>query len=180
MLRYYIVSGILLIIPVALAAPVLVQEKRQAGIEAMHIPEDAITTLGKRGDGLDQLWLKYVSKYENHFPATPEEPKHEWTDVSQPLPPIPEHPLTESGHESTEEDSDAPPVPGRRDQRRRQCPTRAKNWWGQRMHCRTTQGRRQTPTMNGRGSTRHCRAQCSRRGFTQTMDRWGRMRPSQT
>jgi hypothetical protein len=65
--RCYIVSGILLILPIidfAVAAPVLVHEKRQA----VHIPEDAITMLGKRGDDLNKLFLMF----EDHF-AKPEE-----------------------------------------------------------------------------------------------------------
>jgi hypothetical protein len=61
MQRYNIISGILLIlsiIDIALAAPVLVQEKRQASVDVVHIPRDVITVLGKRGPGgevLDQL-----------------------------------------------------------------------------------------------------------------------------
>ena len=54
MRRYNIVvSGILLIFSIngfALAAPISVQEKHQAGVDALHIPKDVITVLGKRGD----------------------------------------------------------------------------------------------------------------------------------
>jgi hypothetical protein len=60
------VPGIFLIVPIALAPPVLVQEKRQAA--AAHIPEDAITMLGKRGIDLNEMWLKYLNHFENHFP----------------------------------------------------------------------------------------------------------------
>jgi hypothetical protein len=52
MRRYNIVYGFLLflsIIDFALAAPVLVQEKRQACVDVVHIPRDVITVLGKRG-----------------------------------------------------------------------------------------------------------------------------------
>ncbi len=52
MRRYYIVSGILLILPIidfALAAPVLVQEECQAYVDVVHIPKDVITVLEKRG-----------------------------------------------------------------------------------------------------------------------------------
>jgi hypothetical protein len=108
MRRYYIVSGILLILPIidfAVAAPALVQEKRQVGVDAVHIPEAAITMLEKRGDELNELWFNYLSHFENYF-AKPEEssvarpppssppsgPKDGWTDVSQPLPSIPEEP----------------------------------------------------------------------------------------
>jgi hypothetical protein len=54
MRRYDIVSVILLILSIidfALAAPVLVQEKRQARVDVVHIPRDVITVvLEKRGD----------------------------------------------------------------------------------------------------------------------------------
>jgi hypothetical protein len=55
MRRYDVVSGILLILSIidfaefALAAPVLVQEKRQACVDMVHKPKDVITVLGKRG-----------------------------------------------------------------------------------------------------------------------------------
>ena len=59
MRRYDIVLGILLILSVfdfALAAPVLVQEKRQVVVDVMQIPKDMITVFGKRaGEELDQL-----------------------------------------------------------------------------------------------------------------------------
>jgi hypothetical protein len=61
MRRHDIVSGILLILSIidfALAAPVLVQEKRQACVDAVHIPRDVtdvITVLGKRGPGEEDL-----------------------------------------------------------------------------------------------------------------------------
>jgi hypothetical protein len=122
MRRYYIVSGILLILPIidfAVAAPVLVQEKRQAGVDVVHIPEDAITMLGKRGDELNELWLKLFGHPEDHF-AKPEEssaarpssssppsgPADGWTDVKQPLPSIPEEPSPVSSPDH------APPSPG--------------------------------------------------------------------
>jgi hypothetical protein len=63
MRRYDIVSGILLILSIidfALAAPVLVQEKRQASVDVLHTLKDVITVLGKRGDA----WLeKFVDDY---------------------------------------------------------------------------------------------------------------------
>ena len=87
----------------------------------VHIPEDLITMLGKRGNPLtrDELWQMYLSKFENHF-ANPDGPVHGWTDVGQPLPSIPEHPspvsspesLTGSEYESAEEGEDAPPWAG--------------------------------------------------------------------
>ena len=61
MRRYNLVSGILLILlftGFALAAPVLVQEDRQTGVDAVHIPRDVITMLEKRvgeGEGLEKL-----------------------------------------------------------------------------------------------------------------------------
>ena len=70
-MRLYIVSGILLIVPIvdfALGAPVLVQKKSQAGVDVVHIPEGATTMLGKRGDDLNKLFFMF----EDHF-AKPEE-----------------------------------------------------------------------------------------------------------
>jgi hypothetical protein len=70
MRRYDTISGILLILSIidfAVAAPVLVQEKCQPGVDAVYIPEDAITMLGKRGDEL----VKFFLAHEDHF-AKPE------------------------------------------------------------------------------------------------------------
>jgi hypothetical protein len=64
MRRYDIVSGILLILSIidfALAAPVLVQEKRQGGLDVVHIPKDVIPVLGKRGD--DELDLEKLAEF---------------------------------------------------------------------------------------------------------------------
>lgn len=104
MRRYYIASGILLILPIidfVLAAPVLVQEKCQAGVEVVHKPEDAIIILGKRGDELNELWLKFLN--EDHFAKSekssaarpsssspPSWPADGVTDVEKPLPSNPE------------------------------------------------------------------------------------------
>jgi len=89
----------------------------------MHIvPGDAITMLGKRGDELSELWLKYLSRIENHFPK-PEEssaarpspsspplvPEGRWTDLKQPLPSIPEEPEELSPVSSPDH---GPPSPG--------------------------------------------------------------------
>jgi hypothetical protein len=133
MRRYYVVSGILLVLPIidfAVTAPVLVQEKRQASV-------DAITMLGKRGDELN--WLRLTKYFENYFPkpeessaarpsssSPPSGPADGWTDITQPQPSIPEEPspvsspdrdhappkpgsLTETGYESMK--GDAPPGP---------------------------------------------------------------------
>ena len=128
MRRYHIVFGILLILPIidfAVAAPVLVQEKRQTRVNVEHMPEDAMTILGKRGGELDEL-NKVLSLYEDHF-ATPAEssathpssssqpsgPVHGPMDVGQPPPSVPEgwspeplspEPLTESEYELMEGD----------------------------------------------------------------------------
>jgi hypothetical protein len=63
MRRCDVVSGILLILSIidfALAAPVSLQEKRQACVDVVHIPKDVIAVLGKRGDE----WLqKFVDNY---------------------------------------------------------------------------------------------------------------------
>jgi hypothetical protein len=52
MRRYDIFSGILLILSIidfALAAPVLVQEKRRAGLDVVHMPKNVIPALGSGG-----------------------------------------------------------------------------------------------------------------------------------
>jgi hypothetical protein len=113
MRRYYIISGILLILPVidfAVAAPVLVQEECQAGVDVMRIPEDAITMLGKRGElpvlldlfgnpgESDFVKLEDSAKPESSSAARPSSssppspPADGWTNVKQPLPSIPEEP----------------------------------------------------------------------------------------
>ncbi|KAI0280943.1 hypothetical protein BGY98DRAFT_961442 [Russula aff. rugulosa BPL654] len=64
MRRYDIVSGILLILSTinfAIAAPVLVQEKRRAWINVEHIPRGVITVLEKRG------LLEEVGKLVEYF-----------------------------------------------------------------------------------------------------------------
>ena len=74
MRRYDIVFGILLILSIidfALAAPVLVQEKRQAGVGALHIAKDVITVLGKRGDEeLEKLAAEYIKTLEKPIDAS--------------------------------------------------------------------------------------------------------------
>ncbi len=71
-MRWYdAVSGILLVlstIDFALAAPVPVQEKRQACVDVGHIPHDVITVLGKRGSGED------IEKLVEEFFGTWEKP----------------------------------------------------------------------------------------------------------
>jgi hypothetical protein len=95
---YYIVSGIFFIIPIidfAFAAPVLVQETHQGGVDVVYIPEDAMTMLGKRGEEFDKSAVTLFGVLEDHS-AKPEEPADGWTDLKQPLPSIPEEPSPES------------------------------------------------------------------------------------
>jgi hypothetical protein len=97
MRRYGIIPGILLILSIidfALAVPVLlVPEKRQAGIDVMHIPKDVISVLGKRGDDeLEKLaaqyfetWGKPVDSSDAHASSSsaPAVPDHESTNAVQ-------------------------------------------------------------------------------------------------
>jgi hypothetical protein len=68
-MHVYIVSGILLIVPIidfALAAPVLVQEKRQACADMADIPEYTVTVLPKRGETfgeIEEVGGKYIEKW---------------------------------------------------------------------------------------------------------------------
>jgi len=113
---YYIVTGILLILPIidfAVAAPVSVQEKPQLGVDAVHIPEDAIIML-KRGDEW-KLWLDILrydlAKAKGAKPESssspPSGPAHGSTGVEQPAPPsVPKEPSPVSSPDH------APPSPG--------------------------------------------------------------------
>jgi hypothetical protein len=94
MRRYDIVSGILLILSIidfALAAPVLVQEKRQAIIDVVSIvPRDVINVLGKRGPGgeeLEKLAKEYFVLESPNVHASsssaPPRPDHGSTNVVQ-------------------------------------------------------------------------------------------------
>jgi hypothetical protein len=70
--RFYIASGILLIIPIinfAVAVPVPVQANRHAPVDMELMPGDAITMLGKRVYELDDLmkaYKAYVADPETH------------------------------------------------------------------------------------------------------------------
>lgn len=112
-MRFYIVSGILLIIPIvdlALAAPVLVKEKRQTRANIADIPEYPVTVLEKRvGDEIEEVGVKYI---ENYF-AKPEESlatnpsssspssglEHGWVDVKHPQPSVPASSTSDADHE---------------------------------------------------------------------------------
>jgi hypothetical protein len=66
MRRYDIVFGILLILSIidlALAAPLLVQEKRHACVDVVQIPKDVITVLGKRGEEDLEKSAKLAEEY---------------------------------------------------------------------------------------------------------------------
>ena len=74
MRRYYdIVTGILLILSIidfTLAAPVLVQEKRQAHVDVAHVPKDVITVLEKRlGDGIEKASDEIFKSLESEIPV---------------------------------------------------------------------------------------------------------------
>ena len=91
MRRYDMVSGILLILSIfnfALAAPLLVTEKRQTCVDAvmLNIPKDVITVLGKRG-GEDELW-KVVESYVKSVKPTQSSEMHA---ASGSAPPGPDH-----------------------------------------------------------------------------------------
>jgi hypothetical protein len=104
MRQVYIFSGILLILPIidfAVAAPVLVQEKRQAGVNVVQIREDAVPMLWKRADELEKMFLMdegYIDRLKESLNARPSSssrpsgPNQGWTDVEKPLPSIPEKP----------------------------------------------------------------------------------------
>jgi hypothetical protein len=90
------------------AAPVLVQEKPQARVDVAHIPEDATTVFGKRGNDwngllklLDQLGKPKDSSAARPSPSSPSlEPGGGRTDVDHSLPFNPDEPSVPSspGH----------------------------------------------------------------------------------
>lgn len=95
-MRWYdTVSGILVVLSIidfALAAPLPLQEKLQACTDMMHIPHNAVTMLGKRGDeeivkiveDFFGTW-KYPIGSDAHLSsdsAPPPEPNHESTNVA--------------------------------------------------------------------------------------------------
>jgi hypothetical protein len=102
MRRYDIVSGILLILSIidfALAAPVLVQKKRQASVNVVHIPKDVITVLEKRGDDdIEKLVGEFfetsekpVESSDAHAPSSsaPPEPDYGPLNIVESLGPNP-------------------------------------------------------------------------------------------
>src|SRR5712691_2697067 len=74
MRRYNIICGIFLILSIidlALAAPVRVQENRQAFVDVVDMPRDVITVLGKRGDeDVEKLLEEDYKKFEK--PPSPD------------------------------------------------------------------------------------------------------------
>jgi hypothetical protein len=101
-MHLYIVSGILLIVPIvdfALAAPVLVQEKRQARADMTDISAYPITVLGKRGE-IEEVGGKYI---ENWFVPAKESSVAHGSSSSAP---------SEPGHVSTSVMNAPAPNPG--------------------------------------------------------------------
>ena len=97
---YYIVSGILLILPIiniAVAAPAPVQEKHKhnADISAVHTPEVAATMFGKRGDVVQDIWIDYL-RNEGELSKAVSNPKPK-PDSSAARPPPPASPPPPSG-----------------------------------------------------------------------------------
>ena len=64
-MRFYTAPGILLIVSIvdfALAAPVLVQEKRQASTDMADIPKYPVNVLGRRGE-IEEVGGKYIENW---------------------------------------------------------------------------------------------------------------------
>ena len=85
---YYIVSGILLILPInfVVAAPMLAQERLEADVDVAHMPEDAMTMLGKRAGEFDtgKLFQELFGDTESESFAIPEETATLPSSSSQP------------------------------------------------------------------------------------------------
>src|SRR6266849_8179391 len=122
MRRYDIVSGILLILPIidfTLAAPVPVQEACRACADAVHIPEDMITVLGKRAKDpvdLEEFFHSMLGQQEessaSHASSSsaPSEPVHGSTSVVQAPAPDSASSTANPGHALMEPSSSSPTV----------------------------------------------------------------------
>ena len=124
MRRYNIVSWILPVLTVitfALAAPTLVQDKRQAYVDVVHVPKDVITALKKRMDGELGMWHEYydfmVAHAHQEVPAPPPMAPNEFHDFmvghahqEEPVPPpnVPPPNPVDSDREVMDVDDDAP------------------------------------------------------------------------
>jgi hypothetical protein len=106
MRRYYIVSGILLILSIinfALAAPILPREKHQARVGVVHIPKHMRTVFGKRGDGdLEKAVAEYLktikpTESSDAHASSSSALDHGSTDVGQAAPPNPASPTANPG-----------------------------------------------------------------------------------
>jgi len=137
MRRHNIISRTLLVLTVitfALASPVLVQRKRRASVDVVHVPEDGITVLGKRvlDADLDLLWSSSMFRElrNMHIPDLPADvPPPNLAQVHEPEeahvpPPDPADP----DRESIELDNDAPPAsPG--SEHSHSSSTESENWY---------------------------------------------------
>src|SRR6267154_1094581 len=128
MRRYNKVSRILLILTVttfAIAAPALVQEKRQAGVDEVpvHVPNDPVTVLGKRiteeEEVFNVLWdgywhyLNVLGKplpppvpWRNRYPVA----VHDWQEPAPPPNPAEVHVPPQSPAESSKKLDDEAPL----------------------------------------------------------------------
>jgi hypothetical protein len=109
--RHHIVSGLLLILPIinfALGAPALapVKQELEAGAVEVHIPEDAVTVLKRRGrDSIERLFANLKISLDPRPSSS--------SSSSRPSGPAPAHaqqpnsagPSTESDYESTKVDA---------------------------------------------------------------------------
>ena len=97
---YNIVSGILIlsIIDFALTAPVFVPEKRQPGVDVVHIPKDVIPVLGKRGEEdlaklaeeFSKTWGRPIDSSDAHALSSSAPPGPDVASSSS-APPEPDH-----------------------------------------------------------------------------------------
>ena len=154
MRQFNIVSRTLLILTVITstrAAPVLVQEKRQACVDVVQVPEDAITVLEKRilDEDLDVLWdgwwhyanvleaapLPQLNQDLVHIHVPPHSPADTvlaivGSDSDSDSDTVYSHTIpadSDSGRESMELDDDAPP--GNSESGYSRSPPTSPEWW---------------------------------------------------
>ncbi len=118
MRQYDLVSHIFLILSIinfALAAPVLVQEKRQACLDVVHNPEGAIIVLGERGGQemeLTDFLDNWLTKPKESSGSAPSNPDHGPTNVVDGPPPNPATSTEIDSNDKLVTSGPPPPTPG--------------------------------------------------------------------
>ena len=118
MRQYDVVSRIFLILSTinfVIAAPVLVQDKRQACLDVVHNPEGAIIVLGERGGQemeLTDFLDNWLTKPKESSGSAPSNPDHGPTNVVDGPPPNPATSTEIDSNDKLVTSGPPPPTPG--------------------------------------------------------------------